>query len=626
MGRAGSQGPAVTGDSTVDGGTPGPTRDGTRRRVVAGAASAVTANPGRRTRVPNLLAQEKVLMTVLAQDPSVVGPDGPVRTRIPVPAERLRSGPSGHRFAVVDVDVVDGKPTAQPVALHAGNPWTYRDRWLGRKNPAELTGDRRFRAQNVYAVAAHTLALVEQHLGRPVSWYSGAPQLLLFPQAHLGADASYSRTDGAVHFGWVTPLGSRPALFTALSYDIVAHEVTHAVLDGLRPRFAEPGLPDQLAFHEALADLVALLSVFSLDGVAQRLLDPVAGRVHLGTAGARAAALMDTPLTRLAEQVGSHRRSAASDDDRPALRASGLLPPGTAWQRKAEFDAPHRRSEVVVAAFLHTLVAMGAGRLEPLAEDGDGALDAGRVAEEGVKSARHLLGMLLRALDYLPPVHLQFADVLDAVLTADTRLAPVDEHGYRSALRKAFARFGIRPPDLRILDEDGIAAPTRATSLQAPGIRYEHLNLLALRTSPEEVFSFLWNNADALDVDVRYPTRVDRVLASTRVGPDGLVVTEILADYTQTLRTTAGALPAGIAAPAGIARDQPVHLWGGGVLVFDQFGRFRLHQRQPLLDAARQTGVLAHLSRQGEPGGTQAFGAADADATRFALLHRAART
>ena len=78
-------------------------------------------------------------------------------------------------------------------------------------------------------------------------------------------------------------------------------------------------------------------------------------------------------------------------------------------------------------------------------------------------------------------------------------------------------------------------------------MRYEHLNLVALRTSPEEVYQFIWNNAATLKIDVRLTTRVERVLASTRVGPDGLVVNEIIADYTQTLRTTAGALPPGIA-------------------------------------------------------------------------------
>jgi hypothetical protein len=104
------------------------------------------------------------------------------------------------------------------------------------------------------------------------------------------------------------------------------------------------------------------------------------------------------------------------------------------------------------------------------------------------------------------------------------------------------------------------------------------------------------------------------------------VVTEILADYTQRLRTTAGTLPAGITAPAGTASDQAVEMWGGGVLVFDQFGRFRLHQRRPLLDADRQSRLLEHLARQGDRGGPRVWGATEPDADRFALLHRAAHT
>jgi hypothetical protein len=324
---------------------------------------------------------------------------------------------------------------------------------------------------------------------------------------------------------------------------------------------------------------------------------------------------MRTPLTTLAEGVGRHLGTPEG------LRTSGVLEPFTAWKDPrtatfAEFAEPHRRSEILVAAFLHTLVSMWAGRLEPLGTDGNGGLDSARVAEEGVKSAEHLLGMLLRALDYLPPVDLEFADVIDSVLTADARLAPDDEHHYRDALETAFAGFGISPPEHRILDEDGVTAPARKRERRGLGIRYEHLNLAALRTSPEEVFSFLWNNARVLGVDVRYPTRVERVLTSTRVGPDGLVVTEILADYTQNLPTTVAQLPPGVHAPDGTPGDAPVELWGGGVLVFDQFGRFRLHQRQPVLDARRQTRRLAHLF---------APGARAADPTRaaepFALLH-----
>src|SRR4051794_14003711 len=72
--------------------------------------------PGHQQPARNLLVQDTVLMTVLAQDPSVVGPTGPVRARIPVPAGRLQRGPRGHRFSVVDEEA-GAAQVAPPVVL-----------------------------------------------------------------------------------------------------------------------------------------------------------------------------------------------------------------------------------------------------------------------------------------------------------------------------------------------------------------------------------------------------------------------------------------------------------------------------------------------------------------------------
>ena len=52
-------------------------------------------------------------------------------------------------------------------------------------------------------------------------------------------------------------------IFTSLSHDVIAHEMSHALLDGLHPRFAEPSNVNVLAFHEAFADIVALFHHFS---------------------------------------------------------------------------------------------------------------------------------------------------------------------------------------------------------------------------------------------------------------------------------------------------------------------------------------------------------------------------
>lgn len=610
----------------------------------------------------NLLRRDKVKMTVLAQDLDIVDGRGPVRAQLAIPAERLSPGPRSHRFHVVDV-AVGTNQTRSPVRLTPeADPWTYVDRWRDESIPAnELAADTDFRAQNVFAIASHILALFEQHLGRRVSWRTGFPHLYLIPDAVLAGNAHYSPDHAAVLFGYLPKVGSLPAVHTSLSYDVIAHEMTHAVLDGLRPRYVEPGLPDQLAFHEALADLVALLSAFGLPGLAERILDRDGeGRIgfesdatvdpnatpdaqRAARVAGRAAFLRATPLAGLAEQLGRRKLARPGEALPPgstALRRSVDLAPRTDWRVDPTFASAHRRAEVLVAAVMQTLVTMWAERLEPLATDG--GLDAERVAEEGVKAAEHLLGMVLRAIDYLPNVELEFNDVIDAILTSDRRLVPEDDHHYRCALERSFAAFEIVSPVHRIVDRDGVVASRKTpkearkdaarmadygsdpdASPKAVGITYQHLNLASMRVSPDEVYQFIWNNSSALEIDVRFTTKVERVFSSTRAGPDGLIVQDSLAEYTQRLQTTAIDLPPGMRKPAGMDPDANVEMWGGGVLVFDQFGRFRLHQSKPLLDIVRQQSRLDHLFARDLHDRKGGFGTSDGTraSQRFALLH-----
>jgi hypothetical protein len=603
----------------------------------------------------NLLKLDMAPMTVLAQDPEITEAGRPVTVPIPVPAGRLQLGPANHRFHVVDVGA-RGAPAQPPVGLHRpGQPWTYVDEWRGPASD-DLANNREFRAQNVFAIAAHTLALFERHLGRRVPWRSGWPHLFLVPKGMLGGNAAYMPDRQAVVFGYLPALDGVEPVYACLSYDVIAHEVTHAILDGLRPRYVEPGLPDQLAFHEALADMVAMLSVFELAGVARRLVmgKRKSPRIHFPSDSAaediadpkqrrdariagRRELLTRTALLGLGEQLGRARALRDRQPDlgvgnMPLRRSVNLVPDKTILE-KPEYQEAHRRAEVLVAAVMRTLAGMWASRIDAL--DPRGGLDAERVAEEGVRAAGHLLRMVLQSLDYLPPVELEFADVIDCIITADTRLTPDDEFHYRDTLKQAFADFGIKPPPHQMLDVDGRVAPeprrTRDNKQQPPGdpdnppdrIRYEHLNLTALRTSPEEVFSFIWNNSAALGIDVRLATRVDRVITTTRAGADGLIVTEILADYTQWIGTTAGQLPAGMHRPNGVPEDVKVEMWGGGVLGFDQFGRFRLQQRKPVLDTKRQQARLDNLVAHAIGDADGGFGTTDGTPPdeRFALLH-----
>ncbi|HEY0837762.1 MAG TPA: hypothetical protein VGE72_27855 [Azospirillum sp.] len=73
---------------------------------------------------------------------------------------------------------------------------------------------------------------------------------------------------------------SGQTVFTCLSHDIIAHETTHAVLDRIRRYFSETTSPDTTAFHEALADIVALFQHFRLDAVVLDVIKRSGGLLH----------------------------------------------------------------------------------------------------------------------------------------------------------------------------------------------------------------------------------------------------------------------------------------------------------------------------------------------------------
>jgi hypothetical protein len=244
-------------------------------------------------------------LTVLAQDPSVRKANGAaLTTTVLVPNETLAPGPKGHRIHVIDYDATRGRyfePEKKRLDV---------DAFAGETNVGRLVANRHFHAQNVYALVATTLLQFEMALGRSVSWgfRSGAHHIKVAPHAFAEANAYYSRRDEGIVFGYV-PMpkegrgrGKSPLVFTCLSSDIVTHETTHALLDGLRGEYMRPSTPDQPAFHEGFADIVALLSSLSRKELIALTLPPAArGRGNLvETAALKPDALKNSVLLGLA--------------------------------------------------------------------------------------------------------------------------------------------------------------------------------------------------------------------------------------------------------------------------------------------------------------------------------------
>src|SRR6266496_3602671 len=188
------------------------------------------------------LANSRTL-TVIAQDPSVKFRGQVLTTELTVPAEELLAGPCGYRVNVIDYDAstdtlykpmiygrsLDGK-YEDPFAFKQSGRSSVKARRLHHQRRLE---DPRFHAQNVYAIVMRTLAQFEFALGRRCAWGFDGHQIHIVPHAFADANAFYSRDDRAIFFGYF--MGSNGKLvFTCLSHDVVAHETTHALLDGLR--------------------------------------------------------------------------------------------------------------------------------------------------------------------------------------------------------------------------------------------------------------------------------------------------------------------------------------------------------------------------------------------------------
>lgn len=571
--------------------------------------------PGARTRK----------MLIVAQDPAILDETGrPLVTEVDVPAEELGPGPCGYRVHVIDYDA-STRTLYKPAELDRlvrgrFSPVFSRNRWESRKFDFEDPG---FHAQNVYAIAMRTLARFEFALGRRVGWgfRSQGHQIKVAPHAFADANAFYSKEDEALLFGYFPDLSGTGTVFSCLSHDVVAHESTHALLDGLRWRYTDPSSPDQAAFHEGFSDVVALLSVFSLRDVVKAVLDrslasgdqtpPGApGLVHEQSLTVEA--LRESMLLGLAKQMGQEMSLARGR----ALRQSALLKPSPGLLEQDEFEEPHRRGEIFVAAMMNAFLQVWTRRLESLGRIQGHFFDRGRVAEEAADAADYLLTMTIRALDYTPPVHLEFGDFLSALLTADHEIRPDDsKYQYRQSLRDSFLAYDIKPCSR---GEGGRWLPPKAE------MRFDRIRFESMSRNPDEVFRFVWENRKALGLFEGAYTRVLTVRPCLRIAPDdGFPLRETVAECIQQLELEARELgKLRIRKPALMPDDTKVKLQGGIALVFDEYGRLKFAVSNQLYDEKnpevrrRQSRRLEYLWEYGQ------FRRGASLTRRFSSLHR----
>ena len=517
----------------------------------------------------------------------------------------LVPGPVGEYLEVVDVDPPSAR-VYDPVDLN----YPYL---LAQDGLAPSEGNPQFHQQMVYAVAMRTIRNFEIALGRRALWaerqveiaaHDGKDaeqraartfvrRLRVYPHALREANAYYSPDKRALLFGYF-PASSSPGagqlVFTCLSHDVIAHECTHALLDGIHPYYQEQTNIDVPAFHEAFADIVAIFQHFTFPELLRFELDRSHGDLSHGEL-----------MANLAKQFGQ------AIGQRGALRSAiGTRPNRDEY---AEAQEPHARGSVLVAAVFDAFLAIYQRRtrdLMRLATGGSGILRpgalhpdlVGRLAEAATKSAQHVLKLSIRALDYMPPVDPTFGDFLRALITADSDLVPDDKLGYRVAFIEAFGARGIPADSVLTLSLESLRWQTLLPEAQPASLGKfirENIDLgwdvrgdrqtawAGARTNAWRLHEWLSDpanfsdqHATALGLDRRLPPetgaddysgrrdaqnrprfQVHSVRPARRTTLEGEMRTDIIAVITQRRQL----------APNG---GQPIYLRGGCTLVLDR--------------------------------------------------------
>lgn len=548
-------------------------------------------------------------LTIVAQDPLFTYPEGHpkagriVTAKIRVPRETLSAGPRGYRVHCIDYDATTN--TYYNTKLPDDDDDRFDD-----PDDKTILGDPNFHCQNVYALVMHTLARFEFALGRRVSWGFYGHQLKVAPHAFAEANAFYSEEDHSLLFGYFVPEGQKQPIFTSLSHDVVVHETTHALLDGLRTRYTDPSSPDQAAFHEGFSDVIALLSVFSLREVPELLIRRPELKINKLPGDLIPTNLLTPENLRLgigglAEEVGKGLLGVRAN----ALRESLALDPETTNINDPAFNEPHRRGEVFVAAMMNAFIELWSHEIGRIGANWSDKVDRNKVVEEGASLADVMLTSAIRALDYAPPVDLTFSDYLSAFLTADQEIRTEDPMNVRGIVKNSFESYGIMPITPTGTWDHADKAPHT--------LRYDRTHFEPMQSDPDEVFHWVWENRhqDYLGLLDDGYTRILSVRPCVRVGPDGFILRETVSEYLQVLKVRAGDLPKlDLIKPDSMPTDQEIYLYGGGALIFDEYGRLKYHVYNPL-HSKKQNGRIEYLWTHG-------YFRADRSQLAFSGMHR----
>ena len=522
-----------------------------------------------------------------------------------VTSPTVAHGPTSARVAVIDYNADLDVRFAPARLLRDGSGF----RGIASFKRSRLLDDFAFHQVNVWAIIEQTLGKLEDEraLARPIPWASGLGRLLVLPHAGYQENAFYDRSTGALHFFYFQGPDGAP-VYTCLSHDIITHELGHAVLDGLKPCYNEVSSAETAGFHEYFGDAMAMMTSLQTRDIALLVTKKAPKRLDAKNL-----------VSAIASEFGAAIHGIPDED---YLRG--------AWNKRTMSDMKgkyeeHDWSEILTGTYYDLLQYLYVRNQKDLEDDspngaGNGtgkAARKGTIGQRQNRSVRALMraagqtaNVMLRAIDYCPPVDLRYDEYARALMRADEVAYPVDGYGIRAELERIFKRRGLNPRREEFEERAAIGRKLRQHEDSDGDIQ-------AITATPADAYRFVDKHRELFQIPYNANLNVSSVYRTKKLAASGYrPPQEQIIEFTwsEDVRLQGKAF--------GSLSRTLLPLYCGGTLVFDSNGNF-LHMALVLPTAERKKSLLAYvkyLVREGELGitdGTRGIGAPGAGSYRI---------